>query len=131
MSKKCPRCGRELKLCLFHPAGSLCEHCEFELNPPKMRLVQLLNAMGQPLYNMTSKVYEGRMTIQGFESCGWFLRRKKISPGFIFYNIEFFGKIICARFSKDKFPSDFKPCPMGASCTNQMVLKVHPGEYLG
>lgn len=128
---KCEKCGAYVNTILFCNEGLLCDQCQIETDPPKMRIVRIEKVATKPLYNITLKSYENRMTIEDFEKCEWFLRRMRQRNGFTFYDLEFRGKIRCERFPESRFPLMYQRCANSAICQNSMTQRAYPEGPLG
>lgn len=128
---ECEKCGAYVNTILFCNDGMMCDQCSIEINPPKMRIVVIEKVANRPLYNITLKSYESRMTVKDFEGCGWFLRRKKQRNGFTFYDLEFHGTVKCDRFPEVRFPPIYPKCTNSRTCTYSMTQRAYPEGPLG
>lgn len=113
---RCEECNTSLILGHMHDGQTLCSSCKLKIDPPTIELKQF--GEGQ-LYWSAMKVYEKYMSLEHFEKCGWFLRRKtekqdKAYPGIYnritTYHLIYIGDRACRRCGDFSFPKHFKPC---------------------
>lgn len=94
----CQKCGKDatILVCLsYHNHHTLCQTCHMHLFPFKMELTYTRSHCH--LYNNTLKMEEPVMTIDMFVKCGWFQRKKVERRNYIYYILEYHGKVKCSR----------------------------------
>ena len=112
---KCNKCDKEANVGICTAAGTICEECHFRINPPTLELT--LNTSNGYIYNISHEMMETTMELGSFQSCGWFLRKKKIRGIFAYLTMEYYGKVRCARCDNYCFPTDMdKFCPKYSFC---------------
>lgn len=128
---RCEKCGSYVDTILICNTGKICDQCHIEENPLKMRLVMIEGIMTKPLYNLTFKSYEDRVTMEDFIACGWFLRQMRQKNGYTFYDLEFRGTTRCGRFMGARFPIIYPRCIKSAICRSMMTRKAYPESLAG
>jgi len=128
--KVCRRCGLASTQYYFATeegkvGGYICPKCKYEMNPPEMFL-QILQSHHYPkggIYSPYTRRMETVLTLDDFQNCGWFIKRRWIhgskdvrSLGFKTHVVEviqlrYYGERKCKRSDKYKYwPLDNKKC---------------------
>ena len=115
----CAKCKKQVVFTYPHSGVMVCLTCKLKLCPPTMSFLKL-GAAGM-LYNIAADEYECYMDLDDFEKCGWFIRRKTISPDdknriVVHYYLEYHGNILCNRCKQTVFPSFYTECHDSTCC---------------
>ena len=129
--EECTECGNETQNFVFHNGCFVCDHCYIRKNPPKMKLVNFEVKVGFSLFNSTLRTYEPIMNIKDFLKCGWFLRERRESRGYVYYDLEYFGAKKCSKCPKTDFPLSYPDCENASECKNQITKVIGSELYLG
>jgi len=116
---KCQGCGKNKDILMAYRGKFYCDECYFRANPPRLTLVEFFSSAyegGSRLFNQTNSCYEDTMTVKMFQTCGWFLRRKREKSNLTTYDLEYFGEKQCIRCGDVKFPRSFAQCFNAALC---------------
>lgn len=130
--KACRRCGNNVHEYYYEKPhvdnnNILCTDCQYELNPPQLHLVIMIE---HGLWNATQSRWERKMGLKDFQECGWFVRKvvkdavpiKRLPKNTGHENIylEFFGSIKCLRVRSRFYPISLGICRMD-DCAIQSI----------
>lgn len=48
------------------------------------------------------------MTVERYMNCGWFQRKRVIQGNYVYYTLEYHGKVKCSRCADYHWPLDMK-----------------------
>lgn len=112
----CYKCKRDTQIqVMVAPGQTVCQECRMHMEPFVMDIVLDTNYSG--LYITTFEMAETVMTVDDFQKCGWFLRCKEERGTFVFYTLEYHGKVECSRCVGFNFPIGMKDCHQYNRCS--------------